>query len=339
MATAEGRGRKLLWMAAAGCAIFLALQFVRPGLSNPAVTAEIDAPAEVKAILRNSCYSCHSNETKLPWFDRVVPAYWLVRSDVLMARKRLNFSEIGAQPPAKQRAMLYEGLNQVLLGAMPLPSYLAVHRGAVVTPEQAAVLRAYLTPAGPMPATSAADVAAADEEYRAWVGNAAGQMQVKDAPNGMKFIPDYKNWKEISTTERFDNDTMRVILGNDVAVRAIAAGHINPWPDGTIFAKVAWHQQHDGQGMARPGKFLQVEFMVRDHKKYVSTLGWGWGRWLGTELKPYGKAADFSNECVGCHLPVRLNDSVYTFPIPGHMSAASLGQPPGRLPGPRGGRP
>ena len=57
-----------------------------------------------------------------------------------------------------------------------------------------------------------------------------------------RLLPDYKNWKAISSTDRFDNHTMREILGNDVAVKAIADGHINPWPDGTAFAKVAWQQ-------------------------------------------------------------------------------------------------
>jgi hypothetical protein len=68
---------------------------MRPKLSNPPVTAEIVAPPEVKAIFKHSCYSCHSNETKLPWFDQMVPAYWIVSSDVRRARAHLNFSGRG----------------------------------------------------------------------------------------------------------------------------------------------------------------------------------------------------------------------------------------------------
>ena len=56
---------------------FIAIQFVRPAITHPPVTAEIQAPEPVKQILRNSCYNCHSNETKLPWYDQIVPAYWL----------------------------------------------------------------------------------------------------------------------------------------------------------------------------------------------------------------------------------------------------------------------
>ena len=62
---------------------------------------------------------------------------------------------------------------------------------------------------------------------------------MQPAPNGLNFFPDYRDWKPVSTTDRFDNNTMRVILGNDVANRAIAANNIHPWPDGAAFAKIA----------------------------------------------------------------------------------------------------
>src|SRR5258708_4787710 len=81
-----------------GLLLFAGLQFVRPELRNPPVSGEIQAPAEVKAIFKNSCYNCHSNETELAWFDRIVPAYWIVSRDVRRARAHLNFSEIGALP-------------------------------------------------------------------------------------------------------------------------------------------------------------------------------------------------------------------------------------------------
>jgi len=58
-----------------------------------------------------------------------------------------------------------------------------------------------------------------------------------------------------------------------------------------------------------------VEFMIRDRKKYAGTLGWGWARWRGGDLKPYGKDAGFSEECVGCHTPVRSSDYVFTEPL------------------------
>ncbi|HTQ97566.1 MAG TPA: heme-binding domain-containing protein, partial [Candidatus Acidoferrum sp.] len=132
---------KLLAILFAG---FLLLQFVRPKLSNGPVTAEIQAPDDVKQVLKTACYNCHSNETVLSWFDYPVPAYWLVVQDVRGARKHLNFSEIGALPAAQQRAALFEAVSQIELGAMPLPSYKPVHPKSAVTPEQLAVLKRYL---------------------------------------------------------------------------------------------------------------------------------------------------------------------------------------------------
>jgi Haem-binding domain/Cytochrome P460 len=306
--------------------VFAGIQFIRPGLTNPPVTAELQAPEEVKQVLRHSCYSCHSNETKLPWFDQVVPAYWLAASDVNHARQHLNFSEIGELPAAQQKGLLFEAVNQIQLGAMPLPQYLAVHPAAKVTPEDLAVLRNYVTAApdsakaAEAAAKAVADASAADAQYGKWVQTSTATLDVQPEFNGVAFLPDYKNWKAISSTDRFDNHTMRVILGNDVAVKAIAENHINPWPDGTAFAKVAWFQsQPDEKGVVKTGAFLQVELMIRDSKKYASSEGWGWGRWRGADLKPYGKDAAFQNECINCHRPVQKNDNVYTMPFRGQM--------------------
>jgi hypothetical protein len=98
-------------------------------------------------------------------------------------------------------------------------------------------------------------------------------------------------------------------------VKAAQAGTISPWPDGARLAKVAWPQQLGADGLIHPGPFLQVELMIKDSRGYKSTDGWGWGRWRGLELKPYGSNEHFVDECEGCHLPVRADDAVYTQPI------------------------
>jgi hypothetical protein len=316
----RARLRTLAGVAAVLCLIFLGIQLIRPELKNPPVTAELQAPPAVQQVFKTSCYSCHSNETKLPWFDQVAPAYWLVASDVKEARRHLNFSEIGKLPAAQQKGLLFEAVNQIQLGAMPLPSYLKVHPGAAVAAEQLAVLRDFLAPqtVQAVPA-AAADPSVGDAQYERWIKASQGPLAVQNAPNGIAFLPDYKNWKVISSTDRFDGNTIRQILGNDVAVKAIAENHINPWPDGTIFAKVAWFQQPDGKGLMRTGAFFQVEYMIRDSQKYAATKGWGWARWRGADLKPYGKDAAFSNECISCHTPVEKNDYVYTMPIRGQQ--------------------
>jgi Haem-binding domain/Cytochrome P460 len=289
------------------------------------VLADLQAPEPVKQILRTSCYDCHSNETKLPWFDEIVPAYWLVVSDVKSGRQHMNFSDFNSMPPAEQKAYLFESISHIQLGAMPPRKYTLIHPNAVVTPEQLKVLKDYVYPpeAAPAPA-DAAEVAAADEEYQKWISDGASPKTVAPEFNGLAFFPDYKNWKPVSTTDRFDNKTLRVILGNEVAVRAIAENNVHPWPDGAAFAKIAWAQRVDDQGVVRPGKFVQVEFMIKDAKKYASTEGWGFGRWRGTDLAPYGKSSDFAEECTSCHAPMHDNDFVYTMPIKDETEASDL---------------
>lgn len=313
---------RVIWKVLAAVVVLgAAVQLIRPGIGNPPVTAELQAPPEVRAILRNSCYNCHSNETKLSWFDQPVPAYWLVAQDVREARRHLNFSEIGKLPAAAQRGALFEAVNMIRLGAMPLPQYRAAHPGTVVTPEQLAVLENYLAPFGD-DAAAPAKAAEPMPQTQHGVGEiprpGAGRISIRStlaAPNGLPFFSGYEGWKPISATDRGDNHTLRMILGNDVAVQAIAEKKIMPWPDGAAFAKVAWQAAPDGNGGLRAGKFVQVEFMVKDAHKYASTAGWGWGRWRGMDLKPYGKDAHFTDECVGCHTPVRGNDFVYTLPL------------------------
>jgi hypothetical protein len=317
MAMTSPQRLRLIQIAVVAGIVFIAIQFIRPTLTNLPVTADLQAPPEVKQILKNSCYSCHSNETKLPWFDEIAPGYWIAVSDVKEGRKHLNFSEIGKLPAAQQKGLLFEAISNIQMGAMPLPSYRRVHPGSTVTLAQLAVLKSWLAP--PAAVSAAADSSAADAGYVRWIQASSVVPDVRPSPNGIEFMPDYRNWKAISSTDRFDNHTMREILGNDIAVKAIAEHRINPWPDGTAFAKVAWQQLPDGKGTIRTGAFVQVEFMIRDSSKYASTKGWGWARWRGADLVPYGKDAGFTSECVNCHNPVRNSDYVFTLPIGGQQ--------------------
>jgi len=298
-------------VAVAGVVVFGALQIFRPSIPTKPATAELQAPPEVMHILEKDCYSCHSDQRRLSWFDQIVPGYWLVRHDILTAREHLNFSTLGTKPAAVQKAMLYEAVNMIQLGAMPLPQYVTLHPEAKVTPEELATLKAYLAPWAPAPNQSGKAPEYAPAEAHVPISLATVQPEF----NGFPFDPNFESWKPISTTDRGDNNTFRFVLGNDVAVKAALSGNISPWPDGTRFAKVAWLQEPGTDGLVHPGKFWQVEFMEKNAKRYRDTEGWGWGRWRGVELKPYGKDAHFVNECTGCHEPVRGNDYVYTLPV------------------------
>ncbi len=237
-----------------------------------------------------------------------MPAYWIVSRDVHRARAHLDFSEIGALPEEQQKLALFDAFNQIRLGAMPLPSYRAAHPNSAVTPEQLAILRNYLTSRSQEPPATVSEVQAADREYVRWIDDNGTFHSVQNTLGGVPFHPEYKTWKQIGSTERIENNTIRVVLGNDLAVKAIAENRINPWPDGAMIGKVTWHEQPNPDGVVQPGQFVQVELMIRDHEKYRTTAGWGWGRWIGMDLKPDGETLDFANtHCVDCHHAVERN--------------------------------
>jgi mono/diheme cytochrome c family protein len=325
MAAFSPRLRALGLIATVSVVAFVVLQFIGPRVTNPPVVADLQAPDDVKAVFKTSCYNCHSNETQLWWFDKIAPASWLVARDVKRGRMHLNFSTFGQLSPAQQKAMLYESVNQMQLGAMPPANYLLLHSDAKVVPAQLDTLKKYLHPSDAITPATAEAGAATDAQRQKWIDRGAfPATNVPPAPNGLAFFPDYADWKPVSTTDRFDNGTLRVILGNDVAQRAIALGQVHPWPDGAAFAKIAYKQQPDASGNIWTGEFLQVEFMLKDAEKYKSTEGWGFGRWKTDEHKPYGKNANFTTECASCHRPMESNDFVYTMPLrdPGTPSDA-----------------
>lgn len=310
------RQRFLLAVAATLTILFLALQLFQPNWDAPAVTYEIAVPAQVREILKKSCYDCHSNQTRIGWFERLAPASWIVARDIRRGRSSLNFSEFSNLPLARQQGLLFESVNQIEQGAMPLCGYRWMHPGAVVSADDLATLKDYLISTSPQPVADAAARLATSDQRTAWLRSQNDPPRhIADAPNGIAFPSDYKTWTAISTTERWDNQTMRLVLGNKVAIDAIRRGTPLPWPDGAAFAKLAWTQDSDGMGNVEAGKFLQIELMRKDATKYADTAGWGWARWLGTELKPYGESAQFSAECVRCHTPVKRRDFVFTIPL------------------------
>jgi mono/diheme cytochrome c family protein len=295
----------------AAIVLFALLQLVRPGIPAKPATAEVQAPPQIRQILDRSCYSCHSDQRRLSWFDHVVPAYWLVRRDILTARAHLDFSTLGARPATAQKATLYEAANFIQLGAMPLPSFTQLHPEAKVAPEDLAALKAYLAPWTSIP--NQPNPAQPPSQARAPAPVSLSTVQPEF--NGVPFDATFENWRLISITDRGDNYTFRFVLGNDIAVKAAQSGRISPWPDGARFAKIAWQQELGNDGLVHPGNFVQVELMLKDAQQYKSTDGWGWGRWRGLDLKPYGTGANFVNECTTCHMPVSGNDHVYTLPI------------------------
>lgn len=291
-------------------------QLFRPKTLSGTPTGDLTGvPKEVSNILRNSCFDCHSSQSDLRWYDQLTPVNFLVSSHIREGRKVLDFSKWDAIPGPAQNNILYYSLNKILEGEMPLPSYTMVHRNAKLSPSAIEILKKYTFSRTPRKTTDTAAVHTADKEYTDFIGRAKGTGNVMPAPNGIAYIPDYRSWKVMSTSDRFDNGTMRIIFANDIAATAIQNHQTEDWPDGTIFAKTAWKEQVNADGSITAGEFFQVEFMIKDAKKYAKTAGWGWARWRGSDLKPYGANSTFSTECISCHKPMKGNDYVFTKPL------------------------
>lgn len=108
--------------------------------SNPPVSQEIEAPEEVRQILRTSCYDCHSHETRWPWYGYIAPASWLISHDVKEAREHLNFSTWDQYSEQEQRELIHEAWEEVEEEEMPLWYYRVPHPDARLTEQQMEIL-------------------------------------------------------------------------------------------------------------------------------------------------------------------------------------------------------
>ena len=136
----------------------------------------------------------------------------------------------------------------------------------------------------------------------AFMASASGQTDGEATPiYGVRLPAGYRDWPLISVaTVGAPVSDMRAKLGNDVAMKAFRAGTL-PFPDGTIIARLAWKQttseennralgpaaekQLGPEGAQKllsqslvAGSALNVQFMVKDSKKYASTGGWGFAQ-------------------------------------------------------------
>ena len=133
---------------------------------------------------------------------------------------------------------------------------------------------------------------------------------------GIKVPPGYRDWKLISVAHEAGNlNDLRAVLGNDVAIKAYQEEKL-PFPDGTIIARLAWNyipSEENNKVFGRDQSFVagpptNVQFMVKDSKRYAATGGWGFAQFKNG--KPDDKA-DLKT-CFPCHEPIKARDFVFT---------------------------
>lgn len=129
--------------------VLVVLQFFQIDKTNPAIDESKDflktqnTPDEIASIIKTSCYDCHSNESKYPWYSNVQPAGWFLKDHIDEGRRELNFSTFTDYELKRQDHKLEECIEYIEKDEMPLGSYTLVHREAALTEVQKNTLIEY----------------------------------------------------------------------------------------------------------------------------------------------------------------------------------------------------
>lgn len=122
--------------------VFILIQFVRPahnenGQASADQIGKVYAvPENVIALLKASCYDCHSNNTHHPWYAQIQPGGWWLASHIKKGKSELNFDEFGEYSKRRQESKLKAIANSIEDGTMPLRSYTLMHTKARLSKDE-----------------------------------------------------------------------------------------------------------------------------------------------------------------------------------------------------------
>jgi hypothetical protein len=146
-------------------------------------------------------------------------------------------------------------------------------------------------------------------------------------PNGLAFseFRGYEDWPVIAISN--NQGMIAVTVGNAAMMDAYKAGvpeNGKPFPDGAKMAKIHWspktQETYPGQPTV-PGTQHDVDFMVKDSKRFADSGGWGWGAFAydaaANTFRPFTTADNPPQEndakCgLACHTVVQNRDYVFT---------------------------
>lgn len=122
--------------------LFIIAQFFGPERNEgelssiDAFIAETQPPKEVATLLKETCYDCHSDVTRYPWYNKITPVnYWLA-SHVNDGKKHFNVSNWDANSIKRKDHKFDELIEMVEDKEMPLQSYTITHKEANLTNAQ-----------------------------------------------------------------------------------------------------------------------------------------------------------------------------------------------------------
>jgi len=145
-------------------------------------------------------------------------------------------------------------------------------------------------------------------------------------PNGLAFseFRGYEAWQVVSISQ--DGPLVAAILANPVMIKAYVAGvpgNGKPFPDGAKMAKIHWSPKklETFPAATVPGTQHDVDFMVKDSKRFADSGGWGWAVFdydAASDTFTPGTMADKPPQgndakCgFVCHTTVKTRDYVFT---------------------------
>ena len=146
-------------------------------------------------------------------------------------------------------------------------------------------------------------------------------------PGGLAFAEfgGYEGWQTISVSQ--NGGLFAVILGNPVMINGYKAGmpgNGKPFPDGAKMAKIHWQpkkQESEPGQPTVPSALHDVDFMVKDSKRFADSGGWGWAAFEYEAASGAFKPATTADQppqgndakCgFACHTIVKSRDYVFT---------------------------
>jgi Cytochrome P460 len=185
---------------------------------------------------------------------------------------------------------------------------------------------------GGLPAVVIIVVLLAVSALEIWRGTATSAQDTGQAkyavrvPNGLGFseFKGYERWQTVSISH--NDKVMAVILANPVMINAYESGipgNGKPFPDGSRMAKIHWNPKklETLPTATVPASLHDVDFMVKDSKRFADSGGWGWGAFKYNAASDTFTPATTADEppqandakCgLACHTIVKTRDYVFT---------------------------
>lgn len=129
---------------------FVGIQFVPTDLNQNDTVPKTDfllvnnTQENISAILQESCYDCHSNNTKYPWYNKVQPAAWFLENHIKDGKEELNFNEWDTYSNRRKNSKLKSIISQVKDDEMPLASYTLIHKDAKLSKSEKTLINDYM---------------------------------------------------------------------------------------------------------------------------------------------------------------------------------------------------